>query len=235
MAIRKIIKIDEDTCNGCGLCVDACHEGAIGLIDGKAHLLRDDFCDGFGDCLPSCPQDAISFIEREAKEYDEDAVEAHLAERATIAAAREVAAQRSAEQHLSELEALTNNSAEDSELSNWPIQIKLAPIKTDYFDDSNLLIAADCTSFAYADFHNKFISGRTCLIGCPKLDGVDYTDKLTAIISSNSVRSVTVARMSVPCCGGIEMATRRAIEASGKIVPLAVATISTKGELISIA
>ncbi|WP_080797414.1 ATP-binding protein [Arabiibacter massiliensis] len=201
---RKIIEIDEAACNGCGLCASACHEGAIGLVGGKARLLRDDYCDGLGDCLPACPTGAITFVEREAAAYDEAAVQA-------------------AKQAL---------RAGSSELTTWPVQIKLAPVQAPYFAGARLLVAADCTAFAYAGFHRDFMRGCVTLVGCPKLDGVDYAEKLSAILAGNDVASVTVARMQVPCCGGLEHAVRAAVARSGKDVPVDVAVISTQGELL---
>ena len=222
--IRKIIHIDEELCTGCGLCVSACHEGAIGLVDGKARLLRDDYCDGLGDCLHACPTGAISFTKREAAAYDEAAVLAAKAAReSAVQAAQKSAVQTNPPERL----------AVPSELRQWPIQIKLAPPRAPYFADADLLIAADCTAFSYGDFHARFMRGRITLVGCPKLDAVDYAEKLAAIFAENDVRSVTVARMEVPCCGGIEAACRRAIEASGKHVPLQVATISTDGRILA--
>ncbi len=222
--IRKIIHIDEELCTGCGLCVSACHEGAIGLVDGKARLLRDDYCDGLGDCLPACPTGAISFTKREAAAYDEAAVLAAKAAReSAVQAAQKSAVQTNPPERL----------AVPSELRQWPIQIKLAPPRAPYFADADLLIAADCTAFSYGDFHARFMRGRITLVGCPKLDAVDYAEKFAVIFAENDVRSVTVARMEVPCCGGIENATRRAIEASGKHVPLQVATISTDGRILA--
>jgi len=206
---RKIIKIDEQKCIGCGLCAAACHEGAIGMVDGKAKLLRDDYCDGLGDCLPACPVDAISFEVREALPYDEVAVkEAQAAKKAKMA-----------EVDIS------------SKLVNWPVQIKLAPITTPIFNRANLLIAADCTAFAYGNFHNEFMNGRVTLIGCPKLDGVNYTDKLSQIFAANEISSVTVLRMEVPCCGGLQFAVEQALAASGKRIPYQVITITTDGEI----
>ncbi len=225
--LRKIINIDEELCTGCKLCVNACHEGAIGMVNGKAKLLRDDYCDGLGDCLPACPTGAITFVEREAKPYDEAAVLSHLAhegrDAVTIAGAA-IAAEVAA----------TERSEEDtrpSQIASWPIEIKLVPIQAPYFANADLLVAADCTAFAYGDFHKDFMRDRVTIIGCPKLDGVDYAEKLQAILESNNIRSITVARMEVPCCGGLENAVRRALEASGKDTPLEVITISRIGEL----
>lgn len=190
--IRKIIEIDEEKCTGCGLCVDACHEGAIELIDGKAKLIRDDYCDGLGDCLPTCPTGAIEIIEREAVAYDEEAVK----------------------------------------LRQWPIQIKLVPTKAAWFDGAKLLVAADCTAYAYANFHQDFIKNHVTVVGCPKLDDVDYSDKLTDIIRNNDIKSITVVRMEVPCCGGIENAVKKAMKNSGKFMPWNVVTIATDGSIL---
>lgn len=197
--IRKIIKIDQSKCNGCGICAKACHEGAIGMINGVAHLMRDDYCDGLGDCLPACPTNAISFEEREALPYDEAAVKANM----------------------------------DSKLKNWPVQLKLVPTKAPYYNNANLLIAADCTAYAYGNFHKDFAKGRNVLIGCPKLDAVDYSQKLREILENNDVASITVIRMEVPCCGAIEFAVKKAIEASGKRIPIQIITVSTDGKIIS--
>lgn len=205
---RKIIKINEEKCIGCGLCATACHEGAIGMVDGKAKLLREDYCDGLGDCLPACPVDAISFEEREAPAYDEAAVL----------------------QAKQEKEAARNPEAK-SKLKNWPVQIKLAPMSAPIFHGANLLIAADCTAFAYGNFHHDFMKDRITLIGCPKLDQVDYANKLAQIISNNNIMSITILRMEVPCCGGLEFAVKRAVEASGKFIPLQVITITTDGNI----
>ena len=199
--VRKIIHIDEEKCNGCGACAEACHEGAIGMVNGKAKLLRDDYCDGLGDCLPVCPVDAITFTEREAVAYDHEAV-------------------------------VANQRRKESRLSQWPVQIKLVPVNAPYFDGAELLIAADCTAFAYGSFHEKFIRGRITLVGCPKLDQVDYAEKLTEIIRNNDIRSVLIVRMEVPCCGGLEYAAKTALENSGKIIPWSVVTITTDGRIL---
>ncbi|MCI8660099.1 MAG: 4Fe-4S binding protein [Lachnospiraceae bacterium] len=203
--IRKIIQIDEEKCNGCGLCSQACHEGAIGIIEGKARLLRDDYCDGLGDCLPACPQNAISFVEREAKAYDATAV-------------------------LKSKQAKSDSAL--SQLRQWPVQIKLAPINAPYFHEARLLIAADCTAYAYAGFHQDFIKGRVTLIGCPKLDAVDYSEKLTKLFQCNDIKDVTIVRMEVPCCGGLEYAAITALENCGKSVSCQVITISTEGNIL---
>ena len=232
---RKIIRIDEEKCNGCGLCAAACHEGAIGMVEGKARLLREDYCDGLGDCLPACPMNAISFEEREAPAYDHQAVlAAKAAKQAEEPAPCGCPGSRS--------RTLTHESAPScegslgelpSELGQWPVQIKLAPVKAPYFENADLLIAADCTAYAYGDFHRRFIRGRVVLIGCPKLDEGDYAEKLSAILANNEIRSVTILRMEVPCCGGLENATRRAIQMSGKFLPWHVVVISTDGRILS--
>ena len=240
--IRQVIKIDEEKCNGCGLCVNACHEGAIGLVHGKAKLMRDDYCDGLGDCLPSCPTGAISFEQREAADYDEAAVMKAKAEKA----AQERQMQEKAMaggcpgsrmmqfQRPAASAAVTEGSGQAvSELRQWPVQIKLAPINAPYFDGANLLVAADCTAYAYGNFHQDFIRGRVTLIGCPKLDMVDYAEKLTEILRRNDVRSLTVVRMEVPCCGGIEAAAKNALKASGKFIPWRVVTLSIDGKIQS--
>ena len=216
--IRRIIEIDREKCNGCGACVRACHEGAIALVDGKAQLMRDDYCDGMGDCLPNCPADAIRFVEREALAYDEAAVKANMAKKKTYVSVSTLKA-GSADRH-------------GSRVSNWPVQLKLTPVKSKYFDGAHLLIAADCTAYAYGSFHEDFIDGRTLLIGCPKLDAVDYAEKLGEILYANDVRSVTLVRMQVPCCGGLELAAKRAIAASGKDIPLSVVTVASDGRLL---
>ena len=205
--IRRIITIDEDKCNGCGLCASACHEGAIGMVDGKAKLLREDYCDGLGDCLPACPMSAISFEEREAPAYNEAAVLA--AKKAKAVPAAQI----------------------PSQLENWPVQIKLAPVNAPYFDGADLLIAADCTAFAYGNFHSQFMVGKVVLIGCPKLDGVNYAEKLAQIFAYNDIRSITVTRMTVPCCGGLPFAVQKALEAAGKQIPLNIVTISPDGTI----
>ena len=264
--IRRVIQIDEDKCNGCGACANACHEGAIGMVNGKAKLLRDDYCDGLGDCLPSCPTGAITFVEREAAAYDEAAVVANKQARLDVeksrnmvgsgvmhekspahsgcpgsmarsifrrpaAASGEAVQASSYEQAAVECvqnttDKTVNQQAGDiynyerpSQLTQWPVQIKLAPVNAPYFDGAKLLIAADCTAYAYASFHEKFIKGHVTLIGCPKLDSVDYSEKLTEIIRRNDIQSVTIVRMEVPCCGGLEMAAKKALQDSGKFIP----------------
>ena len=201
--VRRIIQIDQEKCNGCGVCANACHEGAIGMVDGKAKLLRDDYCDGLGDCLPACPTGAITFVEREAAPYDE----------AAVLAAK-------------------SQSPTQSQLRQWPVQIKLAPIHAPWLNGAKLLIAADCTAYAYANFHQDFIRDHVVLVGCPKLDSIDYSVKLTEILKNNDVRSVTVVRMEVPCCGGIEFAVKKALQASGKLLPWSVVTVSTDGKIL---
>jgi len=218
--IRKIIKIDEEKCNGCGLCAKACHEGAIGMVDGKAKLLREDYCDGLGDCLPACPTNAISFEEREAPAYNEAAV---LAAKKAKEAPLPCGCPGSACQSV---------TATASRLTNFPVQIKLLPPNAPYFEGADLLIAADCTAYAYGDFHNRFMANKVTMIGCPKLDMVDYAEKLTEIFKNNNIRSVTVTRMTVPCCGGLPYAVKTAIEASGKDIPLQIVTISPDGKII---
>ena len=237
--IRKIIRIDKEKCNGCGACADACHEGAIDIIHGKAELVREHFCDGLGDCLPECPTGAISFEEREAPEYDEKAVkEAQkkiLAKNQTMAThvgcpgSQNMQIQR---KETSETKKLSSNADQVSSLQNWPVQIKLAPVNAPYFNDAKLLIAADCTAYAYASFHQDFIRNKITLIGCPKLDQVDYSEKLTAIIQNNNIQSVTIVRMEVPCCGGLEMAAKKALQNSGKFIPWQVVTISIDGKIM---
>ncbi len=275
--IRRVIHIDHEKCNGCGICANACHEGAIGIVDGKAQLLRDDYCDGLGDCLPTCPTGAITFVEREAAAYDEEAVKAHMERRKQEQAAghdtahQEDAAQKalaftgcpgsrarqivheeapvftgcpgSRSQQISHEEAAdaVQDTANEtpaapfhlqSQLTNWPVQIKLAPVRAPYFNNARLLIAADCTAYAYANFHLEFLKGKVALIGCPKLDDVDYSEKLTEIIKSNDIQSVTIVRMEVPCCGGLQNAAIRALQNSGKFIPWQVVTISIDGKIL---
>ncbi|MBE5776507.1 MAG: 4Fe-4S ferredoxin [Clostridiales bacterium] len=230
--IRKIIRIDEDKCNGCGLCAKACHEGAIGMVNGKAKLLREDYCDGLGDCLPACPTGAISFEEREAPAYDEKAVLRAKAEKESkpLPCGCPGSNAKALQRHVS-CDAAPAAPVQ-SRLNQWPVQIKLAPVNAPYFDGAHLLIAADCTAYAYGDFHNRFIRNRITLIGCPKLDSVDYADKLTRILKMNNIKSLTVVRMEVPCCGGIEMAAKRALMESGKFIPWQVVTVSTDGRIL---
>ena len=231
--IRKIIQIDEEKCNGCGACASACHEGAIGMVNGKAKLLRDDYCDGLGDCLPACPTGAITFTEREAAAYDRAAVEENMKKRKAEAPlpcgcpgsnSRKI--KRAADNRPAP------SVKPESRLSQWPVQIKLAPVNAPYFSGAKLLIAADCTAYAYAAFHEDFIKGHITLVGCPKLDSTDYSEKLTEIIRNNDIKSVTVVRMEVPCCGGIETAAKKALQNSGKFIPWQVKTISTDGNIL---
>jgi Fe-S-cluster-containing hydrogenase component 2 len=259
--LRKIIHIDEDTCNGCGLCASACHEGAIQMVNGIAKLMRDDYCDGLGDCLPVCPTNAIRFVEREAAAYDEQAVlrAKHKTQSETKphgcpgTGARKIVREAQSQDKTSAIEgnlpcgcsgsnartfsrttaaAVLSTTETQSELMQWPVQLKLVPVNAPYFDGANLLVAADCTAFAYGDFHKKFIRNHIALIGCPKLDEGDYAEKLTAILANNDIKSVKVVRMEVPCCGGIEYAVKRALQASGKFLPWQVVTISTDGHIL---
>ena len=226
--IRKIIKIDGEKCNGCGACADACHEGAIEIVDGKAKLTKENYCDGLGDCLPNCPANAISFEEREAPAYN----------KAAAAAAKQQKKERDSLCGCpgSAPQTLRPENADpvliNSQLAQWPCQIKLAPISAPYFNNASLLIAADCTAYAYANFHEKFMKGKITLIGCPKLDSVDYSEKLTEIFNINNISDVTVLRMEVPCCGGLETAVKKALQNSGKDIPCSVITISVKGEIL---
>ena len=238
--IRRIIEIDKEKCNGCGACADACHEGAIGMVDGKAELLRDDYCDGLGDCLPTCPTGAIKFVEREAAEYDEAAVMENKKKKGD----QNMHSHDHTHAHggcpgsrmrqMSPRPVKENTSKESvSQLAQWPCQIKLVPVNAPYFDGAKLLIAADCTAYAYAAMHDEFMRGRITLIGCPKLDGVDYSEKLTEILTANDVKSVTVVRMEVPCCGGLEQATKNALQRSGKFIPWQVVIVSVDGQILS--
>ena len=248
---RKIIHIDQEKCNGCGLCAKACHEGAIGMVNGKAQLLRDDYCDGLGDCLPHCPTGAITFEEREAAAYDADAVAVHMKERGLKAPAGGCPGSRSRVlhqpaapaggcpgsnmrtlQHEAPAAATAAPGASVSQLQQWPVQIKLVPVHAPYFDGARLLIAADCTAYSYARFHDDFIRNRITLVGCPKLDSVDYSEKLTEIIKSNNIKDVTIVRMEVPCCGGLEMAGKKALQNIGKFIPWQVVTISLDGKIL---
>ena len=229
--LRKIIKIDQKKCNGCGACAAACHEGAIEMINGKAKLTREDYCDGLGDCLPACPVDAISFEMREAPAYDEAAVKAaQAAKKAPLPCGCPGSNSKSIKREAAPEAA--SCSPINSQLCQWPVQIKLVPVNAPYFDGANLLVAADCTAFAYGNFHNEFIRNHVTLIGCPKLDEGDYAQKLTQIIANNNIKSVKVVRMEVPCCGGIENAVKRALMASGKFIPWQVVTISTDGRIL---
>ncbi len=229
--IRKIIKIDEEKCNGCGACAAACHEGAIEMINGKAKLTREDYCDGLGDCLPACPVNAITFEEREAPAYNEAAVNEAKERKAKnpLPCGCPGKMSKTIKREPCNIQA---SAPAASMLSQWPVQIKLVPINAPYFDGANLLVAADCTAYAYGNFHNEFIRNRITLIGCPKLDEGDYAEKLTAIIANNDIKSVTVVRMEVPCCGGIENAVKRALMASGKFIPWRVVTVTTDGRII---
>ncbi len=233
---RRIIEIDQDKCNGCGACAAACHEGAISIVDGKAKLMRDDYCDGLGDCLPSCPTGAISFVEREAAAYDEQAVLANKQKNMQKNGVRLhggcPGARMKTIRHEAQPDSETVPAAVQSRLSQWPVQIKLVPANAPYFDGAKLLIAADCTAYAYAAFHERFIKGHITLVGCPKLDSVDYSEKLTEIIRNNDIKSVTIVRMEVPCCGGLEHAAKVALQQSGKFIPWQVVTISTDGRIL---
>lgn len=255
--IRRIIQIDEEKCNGCGACAKACHEGAISMVNGKAKLMRDDYCDGLGDCLPNCPVDAIHFVEREAAAYDAEAVKQNMLKKQQEEAAKQNAEEGSKAsvkafaggcpgsrmRTMNREESMQNAESEEerretaksvnkSMLSQWPVQIKLAPVNAPYFDGAKLLIAADCSAYAYGDFHNRFIKGHVTLIGCPKLDNVDYSEKLTEIIKNNNIKSVTIVRMEVPCCGGLELAAKKALQESGKFIPWQVVTLSLDGQIL---
>ena len=226
--IRRIITIDEEKCNGCGLCAKACHEGAIGMVEGKAKLLREDYCDGLGDCLPACPMNAITFVEREAPAYDEAAV---LAAKKAKETASPCACPGTV---CRSMETAGSGAAQfvPSRLTNFPLQIKLVPVNAPWFENADLLIAADCTAYAYGNFHKEFMDGKVTLIGCPKLDAVNYAEKLSQILASNEIRSITVTRMTVPCCGGLPFAVKTALEQSGKNIPLQIVTISPDGKIM---
>lgn len=230
---RRIINIDEEKCNGCGACAQACHEGAIGMVNGKAKLLRDDYCDGLGDCLPTCPTGAITFVEREAAEYDEKAVLEN--KRKKLAAAIPHGCPGHQLRRFERAEEANDEANTEhrsvSRLGQWPCQIKLVPVNAPYFNGAKLLIAADCTAYAYANMHEDFMKGKITLIGCPKLDDTDYSEKLTEIIATNDIKSVTVVRMEVPCCGGLEAAAKKALQASGKFIPWQVVTLSLDGKI----
>ncbi|HWP51284.1 MAG TPA: 4Fe-4S binding protein [Clostridia bacterium] len=231
--IRKIIRIDEDKCNGCAACAAACHEGAITMVNGKAKLMHDHYCDGLGDCLPVCPTGAITFEEREAAAYDEIAVKAHLAHKNTVGGCATGGCPGSRAHAITRASAPALPTEEIfSQLQQWPVQIKLAAVNAPFFDGANLLVAADCTAYAYGDFHSRFMRNRVTLIGCPKLDEGDYAQKLAEIIRTNDIKSVTVVRMEVPCCCGIENAVKRALQDSGKFIPWQVVTISTDGRIL---
>ena len=233
---RRIIEIDQDKCNGCGACAAACHEGAIAMVDGKARLMRDDYCDGLGDCLPTCPTGAITFVEREAAAYDEQAVMENKQrkmrkEGMTLPCGCPGSQSRDIQREAAPAVEVPQTQ-QVSRLSQWPVQIKLVPVNAPYFDGARLLIAADCTAYAYAAFHERFIKGHITLVGCPKLDSVDYSEKLTEIIRENNIKSVTVVRMEVPCCGGLELAAKKALQQSGKFIPWQVVTVTVDGRLV---
>ena len=234
--IRKIINIDEDKCNGCGLCANACHEGAIDIIDGKAKLVRENFCDGLGDCLPSCPTGAITFEEREAPEYDEAAVKASQIkknmEARMAAGGGGCPGSRAMTLDAQQESSAGMNRRQVSRLAQWPCQIKLVPAKAPFYEGAKLLIAADCTAYAYANMHEEFMKGKVTIIGCPKLDDIDYSEKLTEIIAENNIKSVTIVRMEVPCCGGLQAAAEKALKNSGKFIPWQVVTISRDGQIL---
>lgn len=231
--IRRIIKIDEEKCNGCGACATACHEGAIEIIDGVAKVTREDYCDGLGDCLPVCPKNAISFEKREAQAYNEEAVKlAQMKKRAAKLPFSCPGSQSKTIKRTENADVVSESQQSESRLSQWPVQIKLVPVNAPYFDGANLLIAADCTAYAYGRFHENFIRNHITLIGCPKLDEGDYSEKLTNIITNNDIKSLTVVRMEVPCCGGIENAAKRALQASGKFIPWQVITVSADGRIL---
>lgn len=240
--IRQIIHIDEEKCNGCGICANACHESAIEIVNGKAKLIKDDYCDGLGDCLPTCPTGAISFVNRDAAPYDEKAVMERKAKKisndfpATAHLGCPGSMMRTLNHNVSHGEQVTTNNSDKvsltSQLNQWPCQIKLAPVNAPYFDNAKLLIAADCTAYAYANMHQDFMKNHITLIGCPKLDNIDYSEKLTEIIRLNNISSVTIVRMEVPCCGNLEIAAKKALQISGKFIPWNVVTISIDGNIL---
>ena len=230
--IRKIIHIDQEKCNGCGACANACHEGAIEMVNGKAVLTNEHYCDGLGDCLPACPTGAIRFEEREAPAYNEAAVQAAKMKKHGISAGAGCPGSRAQLFSRAPAQPATPLNQPESQLRQWPVQIKLAPVNAPYFEGANILVAADCTAYAYANFHQKFIRGRIVLLGCPKLDEGDYTEKLTRIFSENNIKSLTIVRMEVPCCGGLERAAKNALQASGKFIPWQVETISVDGRIL---
>lgn len=235
---RKIIQIDEDKCNGCGLCAQACHEGAIEMVNGKATLTREDYCDGLGDCLPSCPTGAIAFVEKEAPAYDEKAVQENMLRKnlkqqlPLQGGCPGKKAHAIARAQTAETATAVSQAVPQSRLQQWPVQIKLVPVNAPYFEGANLLIAADCCAFAYGDFHNRFMKNKITLIGCPKLDDVDYSEKLTQILQNNNIKSVTVVRMEVPCCGGIANAVVKSLQNCGKMIPWQIVTVSTDGQIL---
>ena len=229
--IRKVIQIDEEKCNGCGACAEACHEGAIGMVEGKARLLRDDYCDGLGDCLPACPTGAISFVEREAAPYDEKAVLENK-KKQNVPVQGGCPGSRMRRMAHVPASAVPDETPAVSQLGQWPCQIQLVPVNAPFFEGAKLLIAADCSAYAYARMHEDFMRGKITLIGCPKLDPVDYSEKLTQIIANHDIQSVTIVRMEVPCCGGLEMAAKKALQASGKFLPWQVITLSVDGRIL---
>ena len=229
---RRIIEIDQEKCNGCGACAQACHEGAIGMVNGKAQLLRDDYCDGLGDCLPACPTGAITFVEREAAAYDEQAVKENQRKKQQAQGGCPGQRMRQFSRPAPAAHSPSSPGERVSQLAQWPCQIKLAPVNAPYFDGAKLLIAADCTAYAYAGIHEDFMAGKVTLIGCPTLDSVDYSEKLTQIIAQNDIQSVTILRMEVPCCGGLEMAAKKALQQSGKFIPWQVVTLSVDGKIL---
>ena len=233
--IRRIIQIDTEKCNGCGACAAACHEGAIGMVNGKAKLMRDDYCDGLGDCLPACPTGAITFVEREAAAYDEQAVLENKKQKLGAPGHGTGCPGQRMRQFMPKAQPAKEDLTEApiSQLRQWPCQIKLVPVRAPYFQGADLLIAADCTAYAYGNLHRDFMQGKITLIGCPKLDSVDYSEKLSVVFGENDIRTVTLTRMEVPCCGGLEMAVKRALEQSGKEIPLEVVTISLDGKILS--